>query len=479
MVAAALDILRWAAGPLPLDRVSALLLSPHFAAGSEADTELLARAEFDAFALRNRISPPTPALARRALLPRLALEARRRSASPAQASSNPPLHLRRENLTTRDRSYADWAAAFQELLDIASWAPPAHLDSVEFQARRKWESALDELAALDFDAPANPARIPFQAALTALTHIAAETLFAPESRHAPIQIMGALESAGSGFDAIWFLRAGDLSWPSAPSTNPLLPWLLQREHTMPGADPAHDTAHARRITGRIAASAPTVLFSYALHTMKGRQRPSPVLAALHLSPRACSQVAPAEPAPVPIALDAFADDAPIPAPPGDTPARRRLHPRGPGRLRLPRLRRAPPLLLHPRRRLPRPRRPRARQPRPCRPARLLGRDWRPGYAPTHDYRQSRRAPHPMHPLRPRARPLSPRRRLARRIYRRRARAVDASPPPLARLRGQCASSLRREVQRGRATGRLHRPSPPQHPRRPRRPGHARSRPHAK
>ena len=31
MVAAALDLLRWAVGPLPLERVSGLLLSPYFA----------------------------------------------------------------------------------------------------------------------------------------------------------------------------------------------------------------------------------------------------------------------------------------------------------------------------------------------------------------------------------------------------------------------------------------------------------------
>ena len=63
MVAAALDILRWATGPLALDRVSALLLSPHFAASGldstaktspSAASERVARAEFDAFVLRKQ-----------------------------------------------------------------------------------------------------------------------------------------------------------------------------------------------------------------------------------------------------------------------------------------------------------------------------------------------------------------------------------------------------------------------------------------
>ena len=152
--------------------------------------------------------------------------------------------------------------------------------STEFQTRRKWESALDELATLDFDSRSDGTRVRFAAALAALERIATKTLFAPESRHAPVQIMGPLESAGSSFDAVWFLRANDLAWPAKPAPNPLLPWLLQRELAMPGADPAHNTARAQRIADRIAASAPTVLFSYAQQTAEGQQRPSPVVTGL-------------------------------------------------------------------------------------------------------------------------------------------------------------------------------------------------------
>ena len=49
MVAIALDLLRWAGGALELERVSALLLSGYFAGSA---TEAAARAEFDAFELR-------------------------------------------------------------------------------------------------------------------------------------------------------------------------------------------------------------------------------------------------------------------------------------------------------------------------------------------------------------------------------------------------------------------------------------------
>jgi probable DNA repair protein len=146
-------------------------------------------------------------------------------------------------------------------------------------------------------------------------------LFAPESRHAPIQIMGPMESSGSSFDALWFLGADDLSWPARPTPNPLLSWLLQRELAMPGTDPAHDTAHARRITLRIAASAPTVLFSYAKQSVEeGIQRPSPVVtglttAGIALERRSADEIAPTGDLPAPIQLDPMLDDSPIPPPP--------------------------------------------------------------------------------------------------------------------------------------------------------------------
>jgi probable DNA repair protein len=314
LVAAALDLLRWATGPIPLDRIDALLLSPYFAS-DPTHSELLPRAEFDAFVFRQQhILQPEASLDD---LHRLASNPKSRAALPillGHLRTLEPLFKDRD-LTRGNRTHADWSAVMHELLEAAGWAVSSHLDSVEFQTRRKWESALDELATLDFDSPADGTRVSFAEARAALERIAAETLFAPESRHAPIQIMGPLESSGSSFDAVWFLRANDLAWPSTPAPNPLLPWLMQRELAMPGADPTRDAAHAQRITERIAAIAPNVVFSYAHESGEGRQRPSPALAALHSVARSAADIAPAEPPTAPIQLDSFIDDTPIPPPP--------------------------------------------------------------------------------------------------------------------------------------------------------------------
>ncbi len=274
MVATALDLLQWAIGPLPLETVSRLLLSRHFSMTSE---ERGPRAEFDAFDLRKtRMLRPEISIdglfgivngsKRREKLPRLlnALRAIRAIANRAQGMTA--------------RTHAEWAEEMREFLRASAWGSGTQETSAEFQTRRKWESALDELATLDFDGT----KVEFEQALKSLVRIVQQTTFAPESREAPVQVMGPLEDAGSTFDAIWFLRAGDLSWPTVAATNPLLPWAMQRDLGMPGADTARDAEQARLITERIAASSPNIVFSYAKEFADGRQRASHVLPGIEL-----------------------------------------------------------------------------------------------------------------------------------------------------------------------------------------------------
>jgi ATP-dependent helicase/nuclease subunit B len=275
LVAVALELLRWTAEPLAVERVSGLLLSPYFCNARE---QRGARAEFDAFELRRtRMLRPEISLdwlsktvdrsKRRPGLGRLpdALRAMRRVGAARLSSAD-------------RRSHAEWAERMQEFLEAAGWGASEGEDSVEFQTRRRWESALDELATLDFDGQ----RVGFAQALEGLARIARQTVFAPESREAPVQVMGPLEAAGGTFDAVWFLRGGDLSWPVARASNPLLPWQMQRELGMPGTDVARDGEAARHTTKRIAECAGTVVFSYARESAEGRQRASNAIAELGL-----------------------------------------------------------------------------------------------------------------------------------------------------------------------------------------------------
>jgi ATP-dependent helicase/nuclease subunit B len=275
MVAAALELLRWAMEALPLEQVSGLLLSPYFAGAS---AERGARAEFDAFELRTtrRLRPEisldelvtaVERSKRKGKLSRLygALRAMRLVANRLQGMNA--------------RTNAEWAEKMRELLEAAAWGSGLHENSVEFQTRRKWESALDELTTLDL----NGVPIEFVQALGELERIVRQTTFAPESRNAPVQVMGPLEASGGTFDAVWFLRGGELSWPMETASNSLLPWPMQRDLGMPGTDAARDSAFAQRMTERIADCAEIVIFSFAKESAEGRQRSSPVLAGLGLT----------------------------------------------------------------------------------------------------------------------------------------------------------------------------------------------------
>ncbi len=272
MIAAAMDLLRWTIAPLGMARVSALLLSPYF--GLHAAEELSTRAEFDAFELRRT----------KLLRPEISL----RWISTQTASAGELLASLSRILTAihqfadekgfasdRKRGHAEWMEDVRQLLRTAEWPGSRAMDSVEFQTRRKWESALDSVATLDFAG----VRVSFAEALRTLEWALRETTFAPQSQNAPVQVIGVLESAGSTFDAVWFLRGND-AWPKRSKPHPLLPWPLQRKFLMPGTDAARMQEEARRIAQRIALSAPEVCFSYAVESKDGPQHRSPVITQL-------------------------------------------------------------------------------------------------------------------------------------------------------------------------------------------------------
>ena len=105
---------------------------------------------------------------------------------------------------------------------------------------------LEQVASLDFFAK-EP--LPYKKMLEILERTAQETIFAPESEDAPVQVMGAYAASGQSFDAIWFLGATDTAWPATGRPNPLLPIALQRELGMPHASAAENSALAHRVDG--------------------------------------------------------------------------------------------------------------------------------------------------------------------------------------------------------------------------------------
>jgi ATP-dependent helicase/nuclease subunit B len=311
LVTLALDLLRWTQHGLPIERIGHLLLSPYFAGKGENS----ARAEFDAFDLR-----PAPILRPEisldGLIERIKLS-RRQDRLPQLLATLRAMRavIGRRFAPGERRPWAEWSEAIRELLQAAAWAiasPTPNDDEADragrltFQVREKWESALDELSTLDFEG----ARVPPDEAIATLHTIAQQTAFAPDPENAPIQIMTPEEAAGSHFDAVWFLHAGDLAFPPPVAGNPLLSWPLRRDLGMPGSDAVADLAYARAVVERIAASTQTTVFSYAGETSDGHQRPSAALSTLNLEETPLPSDV--EIAPV-IALETIEDTARIPA----------------------------------------------------------------------------------------------------------------------------------------------------------------------
>jgi probable DNA repair protein len=177
---------------------------------------------------------------------------------------------RLEAFGRRAQSPLDTAELVPQLLQISGWPGHRPLSSAEFQAARRWQQAVESTASLGFDGR----RIDFRNYLSALARALDETLFAPESRHAPILIAGPAESAGLTADAIWFLGADENSLPAAGSMHPLLPPEIQREAQMPHSSPQLDCDLAQAITLRLLASVSEVHFSYARQTDDAEARPS-------------------------------------------------------------------------------------------------------------------------------------------------------------------------------------------------------------
>jgi probable DNA repair protein len=211
----------------------------------------------------------------------------------------------------RAQSPLDWAELIPRLFDELHFAGARPLTSAEFQALRRWHQAVESCGSLGFDGR----RIGWKDFLSQLDRTLDETLFAPESRDAPIQIAGPAESAGLTADAVWFLGADEDAWPASGATHPLLPVEVQREAGMPHATPQHDWELAAAITRRILAAAPEVHFSFTRQNEAAEARPSRLIAQFAGPPQTLPPELAAPAASPPLTV-LFEDISRIPFPPG-------------------------------------------------------------------------------------------------------------------------------------------------------------------
>ena len=169
------------------------------------------------------------------------------------------LSERREGLPARESPSA-WATLIDETLKQLNWPGEAVLDSVEFQLINRWRELLNDFARLQLVVPS----MTLGEALGRLQTLAAETVFQPESDGALVQLLGPLEAAGLQFDRLWVSGMSAANWPPAGRPSPLISRQLQRDYSMPDADPDDTLAYASRVLRRLADSTQDLVCSFPL-----------------------------------------------------------------------------------------------------------------------------------------------------------------------------------------------------------------------
>jgi ATP-dependent helicase/nuclease subunit B len=263
MARAALLLLRWIHGPLPQEQLSWLMLSGFL---YEHQDELLPIAAFDAKLRNQAMRQPDQDLDTFLHL----LSSGSKEAIPLGALLHRLRIARRILPQDGAMNFSEWVTVADRILAAVHW-PGAHsMQSEDFQVESRWSQLLDNVAALAFDGR----KAGYAEFLEVLEQQAAQTIFAPESRDAPIQILGPLEAAGLTFDALWFLGADDANWPAPARPHPFLPASLQRKHGMPHADTATDWKLAQQATLRLQSSVGNIIFSFPAQNAEGACRPS-------------------------------------------------------------------------------------------------------------------------------------------------------------------------------------------------------------
>ena len=286
-------LLRWLEQDLPLEQVSALLLSPFFSHRSAPEE----RVRFDTETLRRS----------RSLRPEMTLDGLLRVSRQSASRGRHPLALdgfeavhkiTADALSSRGLgSYADWAELVRKLLRAAGWPGERTLSAAEFQAIEAWDGLLDLLSTLDF----SRRRISFRDFLGAV-EVEAEDLDVGSQPSAPVTLLRLAETEGCSFDATVILRATDTHLPPPEPLHPLLGRGLQRSFEMPGADTASTYRRVLEQLQSLGGRSGQMLLTWSEADENGPLRPSPLAFDLRATPTAADELlVPAE-AEVPVAL---------------------------------------------------------------------------------------------------------------------------------------------------------------------------------
>jgi len=169
------------------------------------------------------------------------------------------------------QTFQTWLQYFCNQWHAIGWPGKQALSSLHYQQYQHFQNVWQSY--LELDAYLKPCS--HDQALHYFNLLCKQSLFAPESKNRPIQVLGALEAHGLQADALWFCHLDAQTWPPTVKPNTLLPFSLQKQYKMPNACPLFTKNYYATITNDIVHSATEIILSYAQWQEHLEQSPSP------------------------------------------------------------------------------------------------------------------------------------------------------------------------------------------------------------
>jgi ATP-dependent helicase/nuclease subunit B len=262
VVGDALLALRCLEPELDTDHLYALLRSPYFDFGSQAEL----------WSLQGFFEKWAQARWSEARL-RAALAGIAEHAPAAQRVLNWLELLRKSMRTPRLRTAGEWARGFSELLAAAGFNQRRGQDSREHQRFERWAELLDEFAGLD----AVLAPLSAREALGRLQQLAAAGRHQASSADAAVTLTAAFTDPLVDYDGIWVLGLAESRWPAPPRPDSYVALQEQRAHHWPEASVTGQRARAQWILGRWQQRTARLVLSYPEREGDLRHRPTGLL----------------------------------------------------------------------------------------------------------------------------------------------------------------------------------------------------------
>ncbi len=171
----------------------------------------------------------------------------------------------------RYQSPTRWVGVAQEILNELGW-PGADV-SINGPVLDAWHRALEELSSM------TPVlgQVDYERAFAELRASVSRTRIPSRVSLEGVTVLSRLEDLGPGYTSAWIMGMSDRLWPRSAEPSPLLPHQLQAVQEMPFATPADAVQRCRKLTDRLIARVPEIVFSYPLIENEFTAAVSPLL----------------------------------------------------------------------------------------------------------------------------------------------------------------------------------------------------------